>query len=285
MKIVDTVPALREARRSLGSVGLVATMGALHEGHLALVRRARAENDAVIASIFVNPTQFAPTEDLSRYPRPIERDVALLEAEGVAVVFTPTVEAMYPPGFNTRVEPGAVAAPLEGAIRLGHFSGVATVVTKLLNMVQPDRAYFGQKDAQQVAVIRRIARDLDLPAAIVVCETSREPDGLARSSRNIYLSVEQRRAATVLNRALRGAEAAFADGERDAERLRAGVRETVATEPGGTLDYVSLADPNDLTELERVRDRPALLSLAVRFGTTRLLDNLVLTPPDAAPHG
>ncbi|MBE7210777.1 MAG: pantoate--beta-alanine ligase [Gluconacetobacter diazotrophicus] len=281
MRVVDTVAALRAARGEFGTLGLVPTMGALHEGHLSLVRRARAENGAVAATIFVNPTQFGPNEDLSRYPRTLADDLALLEAERVDLVFVPDPAEMYPPGFSTRIEPGVVAAPLEGAIRPGHFTGVATVVVKLLNMAQPTRAYFGQKDAQQVAVIRRVSRDLDLPWGIVVADTVREPDGLALSSRNRYLSPAGRAAAAVLFRALRHAEALFVAGERDGNALRGAVRAVLATEPAGTPDYVSLADPDDLRELDRVSGTPALLSLAVRFGATRLLDNLILRPPPA----
>lgn len=276
MRVVATVAEVREARREFGSLGFVPTMGALHEGHLSLVRAAKARMGAVAVSIFVNPTQFAPTEDLSRYPRPLERDLDLLLEAGCDLVFTPTPDVIYPPGFSTRIEVDGVTAPLEGAIRPGHFSGVATVVTKLFNIVQPDAAWFGQKDAQQCAVIRRMAADLDLPVEIVVAPTIREADGLAMSSRNVYLGSEDRAAAVVVSRALYAAEAAFEAGERDAEALRGVMTAVLADEPRGTPDYVSLADPDTLAELTTVDARGAVASLAVRFGKTRLIDNLLL---------
>ncbi|MFI5180642.1 MAG: pantoate--beta-alanine ligase [Thermoanaerobaculia bacterium] len=267
---------VRQTRRSWkGSVGLVPTMGALHAGHLSLVRRARAENAHVVASLFVNPIQFAPTEDFARYPRPRERDLALLAAEGIDLVFAPEAAALYPPGFATWVVPGPQGDLLEGARRPGHFRGVLTVVAKLLHAVEPDRAYFGQKDAQQAVLIRQMASDLDIPVGIVVCPIVREADGLAMSSRNAYLTAEERRAAPVLHRALSAAAAAHATGERSAEALRRVVRDAVAGERLAVLDYVSVADPATLVELESVEGR-ALLSLVVRFGATRLLDNVVL---------
>lgn len=276
MEVIETVAALRAWRRGLrGTLGLVPTMGYLHEGHLALVRRARAENDHVAVSIFVNPTQFGPGEDYATYPRDPERDLALLRQEGVAAVFLPSVEEMYPAGFSTAVEVGGVTERLEGAARPGHFRGVATVVAKLLNQFQPDRAYFGQKDAQQVVVVRRMVRDLDIPVTIVVVPTVRDADGLALSSRNVYLAPEERRAALALSRGLFAAAAAHAAGERDAERLRALVRAHLAAEPLVRPEYVSLADAETLAELAVV-DRPALLSLAARVGRVRLIDNVVL---------
>lgn len=276
MKVETTVAAFRAARRALpGSLGLVPTMGALHEGHLALCQAARCENDHVAASIFVNPAQFGPREDLAAYPRTLESDLAKLEASGVDLVFVPEATAIYPPGFETWVEPGDVAARLEGAARLGHFRGVATVVLKLLNVVQPDRGYFGQKDAQQLAVIRRMVRDLDLPVAIVPVATVRAPDGLALSSRNAYLSSDERQAALVLSRALRRTQHLFDCGERRAEALRAAMAETIAAEPLARADYISLADPETLVELDEVR-AGALASLAVRIGATRLIDNVLL---------
>jgi len=276
MRVVHTIAEVRAIRRALpGTWGFVPTMGYLHEGHLSLVRRARAENDHVAVSIFVNPTQFGPHEDYDRYPRDLERDLRLLEPLGVDLVFAPPVEEMYPPGFQTWVIVEEVSRPLEGASRPGHFRGVATVVAKLLNIVQPDRAYFGQKDAQQAVVIRRMVRDLNIPVEIVVCPTVREPDGLAMSSRNTYLSPEERRAATVLFRALQAARARYEAGERDAERLREAMREVIRAEPLARLDYVSVADPETLQELSRVEGR-ALLSLAVYIGRTRLIDNLLL---------
>ncbi len=276
MRIVSTVAELREARKDFPSLGFVPTMGFLHEGHISLVKAAKARMGAVACSIFVNPTQFAPTEDLARYPRDLERDLSLLVDAGCDLVFTPDASEVYPPGFSTRIEVDGVTAPLEGAVRPGHFSGVATVVTKLFNMVQPDAAWFGQKDAQQCAVIRRMARDLDLPVEIVVAPTIREPDGLAMSSRNVYLTPDDRAAAVVLIRALTAAEAAFDAGERDADGLRALMTSVLEGEPRGTPDYVSIADPDTLEELKAVDERGAVASLAVRFGKTRLIDNLLL---------
>jgi pantoate--beta-alanine ligase len=276
MRVVHTIAEARAVRRALpGTWGFVPTMGYLHEGHLSLVRRARAENDRVAVSIFVNPTQFGPHEDYARYPRDLERDLRLLEPLGVDLVFVPSVEEMYPPGFQTWVIVEEVSRPLEGASRPGHFRGVATVVAKLFNILQPDRAYFGQKDAQQTVVIRRMVQDLNIPVEIVICPTVREPDGLAMSSRNTYLNPEERRAATVLFRALQAAKARYEAGERDAERLREAMREAIRAEPLARIDYVSVAHPETLQELERV-EGPALLSLAVYIGTTRLIDNLML---------
>jgi pantoate--beta-alanine ligase len=252
-------------------------MGYLHEGHLSLVRRAKAECGAAAATIFVNPTQFGPQEDFSKYPRNMERDLALLADIGTDVVFTPDVGVMYPPGHATGIEIGAVTGMLEGAVRPGHFRGVATVVCKLFNITQPTRAYFGQKDAQQTVVIRKMVHDLDMPLEVVVCPTIREPDGLAMSSRNAYLSPVERQAGAVLHRALRDAEARFGRGERDAERLRQSVRAILATEPLADPDYVSIADRETLAELQAIGDEGALLSLAVRVGKTRLLDNVVLS--------
>lgn len=279
MRTVTTIQELREARRALpGPVGFVPTMGYLHEGHLSLVRRARAENASVAVSIFVNPAQFGPAEDFERYPRDPERDAAMLRKAGTDLLFMPSAEEMYPAGYDTWVEVGGVTARLEGAERPGHFRGVATVVTKLFNLVQPDRAYFGQKDAQQLVVIRKLTRDLNLPVEIVPCPTVREPDGLAMSSRNVYLSPEERREALALSRALREAERLFAAGERDAGVLRERMRAVIAEgAPRGRIDYVSVADVETLAELERV-DRRALASLAVRFPSARLIDNTVLEP-------
>ena len=276
MRTVITLAELRSARQNLpGSVGLVPTMGYLHEGHLSLVRRARQECDRVIVSIFVNPTQFGPQEDLSRYPRDLERDLRLLEPLGTDLVWLPTAEIMYPPGFQTWVEVETITRPLEGAMRPGHFRGVATVVAKLFNAVQPEKAYFGQKDAQQAAVIRRMARDLDFTVEIVICPIVREPDGLAMSSRNVYLDPEQRKAATVLYRSLSAAKQAYQAGERDAEEIRETMKEVLRKEPLAEVQYVSCADYDTLEELETVSGR-ALLSLAVLIGKTRLIDNMVL---------
>ncbi len=276
MRVVSTVADLRAARGDYPRLGFVPTMGFLHEGHLTLVRAAKARMGAVAVSIFVNPTQFAPTEDLARYPRDLERDLTLLREAGCDLVFTPTPQEVYPDGFSTRIEVEGVTAPLEGAVRPGHFSGVATVVTKLFNMVQPDAAWFGQKDAQQCAVIRRMARDLNLPVEIVVAETVREPDGLAMSSRNVYLAPDERIAALCLIRALRAAEAGFDAGHRSAEQLRGLMRAELDAEPMARPDYVSIADPDSLAELDTVDERGAVASLAVRIGKTRLIDNLLL---------
>jgi pantoate--beta-alanine ligase len=276
MMIVSTFEELRVARLLLDDpVGLVPTMGYLHEGHLSLVQRANAECASVAVSIFVNPTQFGPNEDLAAYPRDMERDLRLLEPLGVDLVWTPTPEIMYPDGYQTWVQVEALTEPLEGLMRPGHFRGVTTVVAKLFNGVQPARAYFGQKDAQQAAVIRRMARDLNFPLEVIVCPTVREPDGLALSSRNAYLSLEQRRAAPVLYRALNVAREAYKAGERDGEKLRELMRETLAAEPLAMVQYVSCADYDTLQELETVSGN-ALLSMAVFVGKTRLIDNVVL---------
>jgi pantoate--beta-alanine ligase len=258
------------------SLGLVPTMGYLHDGHLALVRRAKAENELTAVSIFVNPTQFGPNEDFERYPRDEERDLALLREAGVDAVYMPSPAAMYPPGYQTYVTVEEVSRRLEGEARPGHFRGVATVVLKLFNATGPTRAYFGRKDAQQLRVLQRMVLDLDLPVEIVPCAIVREADGLAMSSRNVYLSPEQRAAAPVLQRALLEAKAAFDAGERDADTLRELVRDRIATEPLAALDYISLADDRSLDEIEGAAAGPALLSLVVRFGPTRLLDNIEL---------
>lgn len=276
MMIAASLEELRSARRLLDEpVGFVPTMGYLHEGHLSLARRARQECRSVVVSIFVNPTQFGPNEDLSKYPRDLERDLRLLEPVGVDLVWTPAPEAMYPPGFQTWVEVEGLTRPLEGAARPGHFRGVTTVVAKLFNAVQPQAAYFGQKDAQQAAVIRRMTRDLDFPIEVVVCPTVREADGLAMSSRNAYLNAEERKAATVLFRALSAAKDAFEKGERSAGRLRQVMTEIINAEPLAKLQYVSCADYDTLEELETIT-RKALLSMAVFIGKTRLIDNFVL---------
>jgi pantoate--beta-alanine ligase len=257
-------------------------MGYLHDGHLELVRRARAECDHVAVTIFVNPSQFGPAEDLQRYPRDLERDLRLLEREGVALVFVPPAAEMYPAGYSTWVMVEGVTEPLEGQRRPGHFRGVATVVCKLFNIVAAERAYFGQKDAQQTVVVRRMARDLDLETEVVVVPTVREADGLAMSSRNVYLDREQRAAAPVLYRALRRAEELWTRGERDADTLRAEVYRTLSSEPLADTDYVSIADAETLREVDGPIAAPAIMSLAVRFGATRLIDNIRL---DAADEG
>jgi pantoate--beta-alanine ligase len=276
VKVTRTIAECRAARAALDAdLGFVPTMGYLHEGHLALVRRARAECPSVAASIFVNPTQFGPREDFARYPRDPERDLALLEKEGVDLVFMPEAEEMYPPGFDTWVEVGTITRRLEGRARPGHFRGVATVVCKLFNIVQPRRAYFGEKDAQQLRVVRKMVQDLNLPLEIVPVPTVREPDGLALSSRNVYLSPEERRQALALSAALRLAQELVANGERRAAVIRARMRRRICQEPDARIDYVSVADAETLEEL-RVVDRPALVSLAVRIGSTRLIDNVVV---------
>jgi pantoate--beta-alanine ligase len=276
MKQLTSISELRAARAQLPEpVGLVPTMGYLHEGHLSLVQRARQECASVVVSIFVNPTQFGPSEDLAAYPRDLPRDLELLSQAGADLVWTPTPVGMYPAGFQTWVSVEAITQPLEGKMRPTHFRGVATVVAKLFNSVQPHKAYFGQKDAQQAAVIRRMAQDLDFPIEIVVCPIVREKDGLAKSSRNVYLNPQERLAATVLSRALHAACLAYAGGERSANRLRQVMADILASEPLARPQYVSCADPDTLVELETVQDR-ALLSMAVLVGKTRLIDNLLL---------
>lgn len=278
MQRVERVPELRQARAGLKSpVGLVPTMGFLHAGHLSLVDLARRECAAVVVSIFVNPTQFGPKEDLESYPRDLPADLNMLEKAGVDLVWLPTAEAMYPPDFQTWVEVEELTQVLEGAQRPGHFRGVSTVVAKLFNAVQPDKAYFGQKDAQQVAVIRQMARDLNFPVEVIVGPTVREADGLAMSSRNSYLDEAQRRAASVLYRALTAAKEAYEGGERSGERLRELMEQTIAAEPLAEMQYVSCADRQTLRELDQVTDG-ALLSMAVYVGRTRLIDNMVLEP-------
>lgn len=277
MRIIDNIPALRQARTEIkGCLGVVPTMGALHAGHLSLVEAARAENDAVLVTIFVNPTQFAANEDLAAYPRDLPRDLDLLRSAGVDIVFTPTPELMYPPGYQTYIDVEQVSQGLEGARRPGHFRGVATVVAKLFNLTQPTVAYFGQKDAQQVAVIRQMARDLNFPLEIAVCPTMREPDGLAMSSRNVYLTLEQRRAAPILYRALQSAAEVYAAGERNPEALRQTMLDRLRTEPLAAPDYVSIADARTLQELNQPSDAPLLASLTVGIGKTHLLDNFIL---------
>lgn len=276
MIVVETIDALRAARRDLkGRVGLVPTMGYLHDGHRSLVIAARQECAHVIASIFVNPTQFGANEDLSTYPRDLPRDLAMLQAEGVDVVFVPTAAQMYPPRFQTYVNVEQVSQGKEGASRPTHFRGVTTVVSKLFNLCQPDDAYFGQKDAQQVVVIRQMVRDLNFPLQIHVCPTWREADGLAMSSRNAYLSVEDRQAAVTLWRALQAMRTRYEQGERRAAMLQEAARAVFATEPRAALDYVSVARARDLEEVETA-DEPLLVSLAARVGKPRLIDNMLL---------
>jgi pantoate--beta-alanine ligase len=272
-RIVRTRAELRDALHDCPRpIGLVPTMGWLHDGHRTLMGRARALDATTVVTIFVNPRQFNRADDFMQYPRNEARDLAICESEGVEVVFAPDTAEVYPPGFDTMVTVGDVARPLEGAARPGHFDGVATVVAILFDLVGADHAYFGQKDAQQIMVIRRMARDLAIATEVIACPTVREPDGLALSSRNVHLSPAERAAAPVLHRALLAARQRWEAGERSGDALRDAMRETLTREPLADVDYVSVADGTTLAELDRV-DGPALLSLAVRFGTTRLIDN------------
>jgi pantoate--beta-alanine ligase len=276
MKTITTLSDLRAARQLLhGSVGLAPTMGYLHEGHLSLIRRAKAECESVVVSIFVNPSQFGANEDLSKYPRDLKRDLSLMEPLGVDLVWNPTAEIMYPTGYQTWVEVESLTRPLEGAIRPAHFRGVTTIVTKLFNAVQPHKAYFGQKDAQQATVIQQMIYDLNFPIEMVICPTTREADGLAMSSRNQYLKGADRPAAAILFKALSAAKSAYAGGERNAKNLRNIVQEILATEPRAQIQYISCADYHTLSELDTVRGK-SLLSLAVMVGKTRLIDNVIL---------
>ncbi len=276
MDIFATIPALKETRATWSHpVGLVPTMGYLHEGHLELVRRARRDSKTVVVSIFVNPTQFGPSEDLAQYPRDLASDLAHLEAEGVDVVIAPSPEEMYPKEFSTWVEVERVTSTLEGALRPGHFRGVATVCNKLFNIVAPDYAYFGQKDAQQVAVIRRMVHDLNMNLQIVVIPTIRELDGLAMSSRNIYLDAEEREAATVLYRALNEARVLYQSGERKTEVFRQRMQTTVGAEPLAHLDYATIVSPADFSETD-FADDSSLAVISARVGRARLIDNMYL---------
>lgn len=277
MKSAITLNELQTAIAKLPRpVGLVPTMGFLHAGHLSLVQAAHAECASVVVSIFVNPTQFGPNEDLEAYPRDLERDLNLLANEGVDLVWTPDSQVMYPQGYQTWVTVEEVTLPLEGEMRPGHFRGVTTIVAKLFNAVQPDKAFFGQKDAQQAAVIRQMVRDLSYPLEVVVCPIVREPDGLALSSRNVYLNPAQRKAATVLYRTLCAAQDAYQNGTQDAQELRRIMSETINNEPLARLQYVSCAHPDSLEELQGLVQDRALLSMAVFVGKTRLIDNMVI---------
>jgi pantoate--beta-alanine ligase len=276
MKVIETIAEVKKARHELkGSVGFVPTMGYLHEGHLSLVKRARAENDTATASIFVNPTQFGPKEDFESYPRDTERDLALLEKEKTDIVFMPSAAEIYPPRFNSWVEVEDITGRLEGASRPGHFRGVTTVVAKLFNIVEPTRAYFGQKDAQQLAVIKKMVKDLNMDLEIVACPTVREPDGLAMSSRNTYLNPEERNVATVLYQSLNLAKEMWLKGEKNADKIRREMTGLIRRQPLAHIDYVSIADNETLEELEEIKT-PALVSLAVKIGKPRLIDNIVL---------
>lgn len=279
MEQLTDIAALRSwvggHRRAGRRIGLVPTMGALHDGHLSLVDAARQRSDVVVMTLFVNPLQFGPSEDFSRYPRDLARDHALATERGVNLLFAPTVETMYPPGAEIRVIPGPTAEKWEGEVRPGHFAGVLTIVSKLFHLVQPDVAVFGQKDIQQATLIRRMIRDLDFPLELVVSPTVREADGLALSSRNAYLSSAQRGEARVLSAGLRAAGAAWRDGERNSERLLAVVRAEMARAPGVRPDYIALVDPEGLAPVA-IAERGAIIVLAARVGSTRLLDNHIL---------
>ena len=276
MKIVRTIAEMREARRKLnGSVGFVPTMGYLHEGHLELARRARAENKNAVASIFVNPTQFGPSDDFAAYPRDPERDLQLLKQEKVNVVFMPSAEEMYPPGCSTWVEVEEVSEGVEGSSRPGHFRGVATVVAKLFNIVEPAKAYFGEKDAQQLVVIKKMVADLNMNLQVVAVPTVREVDGLAMSSRNVYLDPDERESALVLYKALKTAQKLRQKGESSPDVIRSEMTSLIQSEPSAEIEYISVAHPETLEELERI-DGPALLSLAVKVGKTRLIDAMTV---------
>ncbi len=277
MRVVERIDQVRSFVRAVGrsTVGLVATLGALHAGHRSLVEHARAAGDTVVGTLFLNPTQFSEEADLESYPRTRDGDLALFRNAGASLVFAPTVRTMYPPGFDTTVLPGSAGERLEGAGRPGHFRGVSTVVAKLLNIVTPARAYFGQKDAQQVAVLRRMVADLDMDVELVVCPTVRDPDGVALSSRNALLTPEQRARAVAIPRALEACQGRFRSGERDAGALRATLRDCLRGRID--LEYVSVADPDTMAELDDV-ERPAVASVAARVGDVRLIDNVVLEP-------
>ena len=276
MKVLTAIGEFRNEKRKLrNTLGFVPTMGYLHQGHMKLVQTSKKNNSHTAVSIFVNPTQFSPSEDFSSYPRDLKRDLEMLEKEGVDLVFTPLDKEIYPPDFQTYVTVEEISKPLEGSLRHGHFRGVATVVCKLLNIVEPDVAYFGQKDAQQVMVIQQMVKDLNMNVIINVVETAREADGLAISSRNVYLNAEERKAAPILWDALTSCKNLYQAGERDANILREQVVKTITSEPLAKIDYVSIADKQTLAELDKVVGR-ALVSLAVRFGRTRLIDNLIL---------
>jgi pantoate--beta-alanine ligase len=276
MEVIETINEIRRIRRTLKEpVGFVPTMGYLHEGHISLVKKAWEENLSVVVSIFVNPTQFGPREDFKTYPRDIPRDLGMLEKANTDIVFMPSAAEMYPPHFDSWVEVGEVSRKLEGNSRPTHFRGVTTVVAKLFNIVQPDKAYFGQKDAQQLAVINKMVTDLDMNLEIVPCSTIREPDGLAMSSRNTYLDDEERKQAVVLYQSLKLAQQLWSQGEKDAGKIQQAMTQLIKQQPLAEIDYVSIASNETLEELDRI-EPPALVSMAVRFGKTRLIDNIVL---------
>ena len=276
MKVVETIPEMKKVRRALKEpVGFVPTMGYLHEGHISHVREAKKENGSVVVSIYVNPTQFGPKDDLSKYPRDLERDLTMLENAGTDVVFFPSDKEMYPVGYDTWVEVDKLTKRLEGASRPTHFRGVTTIVTKLFNIVEADNAYFGQKDAQQALVIQKMVKDLNMNVRVVIGTTIREPDGLAMSSRNVYLTPEQRKQATVLNHSLQLAKDVHTRGERNADNIKKHMIALIQKEPLAVIDYISIANPETLEELETIQGK-ALVSMVVKFGNTRLLDNIML---------
>ena len=275
MEVITTIAGIREKRHNLkGTVGFVPTMGYLHAGHIALVKQAKAENGISVVSIFVNPTQFGPKEDFKTYPRDINHDLSLLEPY-TDIVFIPSDKEMYPDGYNTWVEVNEITDVLEGAVRPGHFKGVTTVVNKLFNIIQPDKAYFGQKDAQQVAVIKKMARDLNMPLEVVVCPTIREDDGLAMSSRNTYLTPEMRKGAPVIYQSLQKAKEMVEAGEKTVAVIRREMTSMISKESLAVIDYISFADNETLKEIHTIKP-PVLISMAVKFGKTRLIDNIVL---------
>lgn len=275
MKITKTIDEIKKLRGQLsGSVGFVPTMGYLHEGHLSLVKQAKTENDLVIVSVFVNPKQFGPHEDFQKYPRDIQRDLTFLESAKTDIVFLPSVEELYPQGYETYVNLENLPAKLEGEVRPGHFTGVATVLTKLFHIVLPDKAYFGQKDAQQVIVVKKMVTDLNFSTEIVVGETVRESDGLAMSSRNVFLSSSERKEAAILYQSLCVAKELITNGETHTKKIKEAMEKLIKT-TSGKIDYISIADPRTLDEVETIKEG-TLISLAVRFGTTRLIDNIII---------
>ena len=276
MKTVVTINELREMKEKLKNpVGFIPTMGYLHQGHLALVKKGKSECSSIVVSIFINPTQFNPNEDLSKYPRDIKRDMSMLEDAGVDILWLPTPEIMYPQGYQTWVDVDEVSKPLEGEWRPGHFRGVTTVVAKLFNVVQPQMAYFGQKDAQQAMIIKRMAMDLNFPLEVIICPTIREPDGLAMSSRNSYLSQEERKAAGIIFRSLTAAKDAWENGEKDGTRLCGIVRNILTSEPLVEIQYTACVDPLTLVPVQIINEK-ALLLIAAYIGKTRLIDNILL---------
>jgi pantoate--beta-alanine ligase len=276
MKIAKTIKQMKQIRRKLEEpLGFVPTMGYLHEGHISLVRKANAENKSVVVSIFVNPTQFSPKEDLSKYPRDLNRDLSMLEKAGVDLVFFPSERLMYPPGYDTWVTVDNLTKPLEGSARPTHFRGVTTIVNKLFNIVEPTNAYFGQKDAQQALVLKKMVIDLNMNLNVIICPIVRESDGLAMSSRNVYLTPEQRKSATVLHKSLMLAKKLYDKGERDSAKILGDMTALIDKEPLAKIDYISINDTKTLKELKTIK-KSALLSMVVKYGNTRLIDNIIL---------